>query len=166
MGGKKVDFVVGLEPDDRLRRRICHELSLHPPESGSLNQTSQPSIRHVIIFFTLETKPPSTGGEQADVLLATWGYAGFTKLHQLLDTAGRGGEPLPVMPLLSAHGHHWNLSAMRETGGENHVLGKLLLGTTETIQGIFQLIKALDLLVHWGNTEYRRWYFTNVLGLP
>ena len=164
MGGKKVDFVIGLEPEDKLRVKICQALSFQPSESRSLNQTTQPSIRNVIVFINIETKPPSTGGEKADVQLGTWGYAGFTKLHQLLETAGRGDQSLPVMPLLSAHGHDWRLSAIREVNGETHVLGKLLLGTTETIEGIFQIIEALDLLVNWGHTEYRSWYLANVLG--
>ena len=163
MGGKKVDFIIGLKPDDELREKISEVLSHQPLESRSLNQTNYSPLKHVIILINIETKPPSTGGEKADVQLGTWGYAGFTKLHQLLETAGRKEQPLPVMPLLSAHGHEWNLSAIREVDGKTHVLGSLQLGTTKTIEGIFQIIKALDLLINWGITEYRSWYLANVL---
>lgn len=41
--------------------------------------------------------------------------------------------------------------------------GKLRLGGTDTIPGVFQIIKGLSLLVEWANTDYRQWYQNNVL---
>lgn len=41
--------------------------------------------------------------------------------------------------------------------------GRLRLGGTDTLPGIFQVIKGLSLLVDWANTDYRSWYQNNVL---
>ena len=163
MGGKTVDYVIGLKPDPELKKRIKQTLALHPQLSRSLNQTPYSAIRTFIVFLSIETNPRATGGQQAEVQLATWGYSGFVKLHQLLAKNGNRDEQLPAMPMLSAHGHNWLLSALHEDGDDNKLLSTLPLGTTQTIQGIFQIIKALDLIVHWGNTEYRNWYLSKVL---
>ena len=43
------------------------------------------------------------------------------------------------------------------------VYGKLRLGGSDSLLGVFQLIKGIDVLVDWANIEYRAWYLSNVL---
>ncbi len=72
---------------------------------------------------------------------------------------------IPTMPLLSAYGDLLFLSAIREDGDKNLLLEKLLLGSTATIIGTFQIVKALDVLAKWGDTKYRDWFFKNPMGI-
>jgi len=163
MEGKKVDFVLTLRPDQELEDRIVKTLLLQPRSSRFLNQTNHEPVRIAPIFVNIETKIPNTGGQKANVQLATWGYAGFSKLHQMLHANGNGTEKVPAIPMLSAHGHDWHLAALHERGNDNLLIGRMALGTTETIQGIFQIIEALDILANWGLTEYKPWYLKNVI---
>ncbi len=165
MGGKKVDFVLTLEPDADFMRRIKKTLLLQTRERQNLNQTTCEDVRNLPIFLNIETKIPNSGGEKADVQLSTWGYAGFTKMHQLLGANGHPTDAIPAVPMVSAHGHDWHLAALQERGEENLLMGRLALGTTETIQGIFQIMKALDVLATWGHTKYKPWYLDKVIAV-
>ena len=163
MEGKMMDYTIGIAPDDALHDRIIDTLRHLPKEHQSFNQTAYQLVRFVPLIGHLETKTPATGGQKSDVQICIWGYAGFTKTQQLLEGNVYADEPIPATPMLSAHGHDGHLSALHQQGRQILLLGRLALGGKETVQGIFQIIKALDILASWGNIEYWIWYFEYVL---
>ena len=158
-----VDFAIVMVPDEALEDKIRMSLKNLPKESQSVNQTNHTPIRMTPIILNFETKPPWTGGETADVQLGTWGDAGFTKLGQMLEANNCSKEPIPTIPMVSFYGHEARLSAFQHGDRKNFLLGKMDLGSFQTIEGIFQILKALNFLVDWGNTVYRDWYFQDAI---
>ena len=158
-----VDFAITINPDDVLRERIRRTLGDKKDVDRSLNQTYARHMLYKPIVFSIETKIPFTGGEISDVQLSAWQDAWTTKISQLLEANGKAKVKIPTMPLLSIHGHDVHISAffLRET--ESQLLGKLYLGSTDTIQGIYKILKGLEILVDWSNTTYGEWFCSNVL---
>ena len=44
--------------------------------------------------------------------------------------------------------------------------GKLHIGSTRTLLGVFQIMTGLDLLVDWVAKEFRNWYKSTILTPP
>ena len=65
---------------------------------------------------------------------------------------------MPAFPALSMHGHDLRLVVYEEQETKNIMYGKMRLGGTDTITGVFQIIAAMDLLVEWAHTDYREWF--------
>ena len=158
-----VDFAISLKPDQKMRDRIKRTFDTLPSETQWLNQTDFGTTKDTPIFINVETKIPFTGGQKADLQLTGWADAGDTKLDQLLEANGKCDVKIPTTPLLSFYGHDVYLSGWHVHDAGTRLLGKFRLGSTESILGIFQILKGLDILVAWGNKEYRQWYLKNVL---
>lgn len=165
MSKKMVDFglTLNLQTDQNLKQRIRRTMTGLHHASQSLNQSDHAALQYAPIFLNVETKLPFTGGEEAEIQLGVWTSAGFNKVELLLRWNSKGDQAVPMMPGLLVYGHDWFLCAMQRTGGETLTYGKLRLGGTDSILGIFQILRALDILVTWGSTEYREWYLDNVL---
>lgn len=58
------------------------------------------------------------------------------------------------MPIFAFHENDIHLSTLYEGRKENEYPRHFHLGSTATMSSTFQLLKALDILVEWGNTEY------------
>ena len=163
MDGKIVDYALVIKPNKALEKRIKNTLKDLPKISQSVNQTNHPPVRWTPIILNIETKLPWTGGETADIQHSVWGGAGITKLDQMLATNRSSKQQIPTIPVVTFYGHCLMLSALRKGDEENHLIGKMVMGSTETIEGTFQIVKALDYLVNWGNTTYREWYFQHAI---
>ena len=159
MSSKMVDLAIYIQPDVKVKRDIRNTLRSELKEAQSVNQTMYGPLRMCPIAISIETKLPFSGGETADIQLATWAGAGLTRLRQMLPP----DEKIPTIPTLSAHGHDLHLVAFQEQADCNVMYGKLRLGSTDTLLGTFQMLKSLDILVEWASTEYRSWYFEKVI---
>lgn len=72
-------------------------------------------------------------------------------------TSDAAKKEIPPMPALSMHGHDVYLVVFHEEAERNVMYGKMQLGKTDTVTGVFQVLAALDVLVDWANTEYPEW---------
>ena len=160
---KMVDFAITLQQDQNMRDRIKKTFETLPPEAQWLNQTNFGATKDTPVFNNVETKTPLTGGQKADFQLTGWADAGDAKLNQLLEVNGKCDVKMPTTPLLSFYGHDIYLSGWHAYDTGTRPLGKVRLGSTESILGILQILRGLDILVAWGNKDYRRWYLKNVL---
>ena len=154
-----VDFAIFIRPDKDMEKNIRYALRGELKEAQSVNQTMHAPLRMCPIVISVETKLPFSGGETADVQSATWTGAGFTRTRQILPET----EEIPTMPTLLAYGHDLYLVAFQEQADSNMMYGRLRLGGSDTLLGIFQMVKALEVLVDWANTDYRSWYFDKVI---
>jgi hypothetical protein len=121
MQTKMVDFGICLNPSDDLRNRIRKHLAPLNAKYQSINQTRMASIRMTPIAISFETKIPFQGGQASDVQQAIWVGAAFARLRQIISSSHPGvpRKKLPLLPALSAHGHHLDLVAFEEQGNRN-----------------------------------------------
>ena len=162
MSGKMVDLAIYMKPDSVALQHIRNSLNHGPQDSISVNQTDFRPLRTRPIILNIETKLPFTGGETAGVQLATWVGAGLSRLRQMLPP----DEPIPTLPMLSWHGHDLTFMGIQDQGEESVIYGKLPLGSSHTVLGVFQILKAIEILAEWGNGDYKDWFFTKVVPLP
>ena len=155
MQSKKVDFAIILEPSDVLAGKIHNVLKPLPMQLRSINQSDMSSIIKRPIAFSMVAKPPFCGDEDADIQLSIWVGAGIKRLRWMMKETSRG---TPVFPALSMNGHDLFLVVFEDQGTKNVMYGKMHLGRTHTITGVFQIIAAMDILVEWANTDYREWF--------
>ena len=43
------------------------------------------------------------------------------------------------------------------------MLGPFVMGSTEDVEGTYQIVYKLNILIEWANDEYRKWFQTHVL---
>ena len=166
MQTKMVDMGICIVPSDALQKRIHRHLSTLDASHQSTNQTMMPSLRRNPIAISFEAKTPYTGGQTSDDQSSIWVGAGITRLRQIVNTHNKGAprKELPLLPALSAHGHHLDLVAFEEQLDRNVMYGKLSLGSSYTLLGVFQMINAAEILAEWADGEYTSWLEEEGLG--
>jgi len=145
------------------------------PNERTLNQ-SLGCIKNSPLFLNIELKKTQSNRDP-EVQLAIWALAGLRKmLHH--------GWPTHMpMPAIALNGHQWDCYIFFEANKNlvghlrSHLptrfvanissfqimLGPYLMGTTTSITGIWHILYRLNVLVEWGNNEYRKWFEETVL---
>ena len=111
---KMVDFAFVLQPTAAEAKAIRNILTDEAPNLDTISQTFYSPLRISPVLLNIETKLPSTGGEQAGVQLAVWSTAGLARTRLLLDKRGREKVRIPTMPMLAMHGNDLSVSFLRE----------------------------------------------------
>jgi len=185
MQSKMVDLAILLRLDPFAQTRLRNILQCSPKDSQSVNQTMQNPLREEPIAINIETKVPFSGEATADLQLAIWSGAGLLRIRGLLEMLEHAQEQIPTLPMLSLHGHDLHLSAIQERTDLNvrlaspllyvyllkltfvqRVYGKLRIGSTDSILGIFQVIAGFEVLIDWANTDLRKFYEEKILAGP
>ena len=122
----------------------------------SINQTPMASIRRNPIAISAETKRPFCGDESSDIQLSVWTAAGIERLLDM--KTDKKINKMPVFPAVSIHGHDVHLTVFERQEDRNVMYGRILIGGTNTIRGIFQIIAMWEVLADWANGEYRQWF--------
>lgn len=115
---KMVDFAIVLHPDDGLTSAL--PLTGRYIDGGvqSFNHTRYGPLTNKPIVVSIETKPEGESLREAEVRLAVWVAAHFTRLRGLLDESMVETTDLPWLPLLIAQGPQWYfLFASRSAAG-------------------------------------------------
>ncbi|KAH0182534.1 hypothetical protein KCV03_g10291, partial [Aureobasidium melanogenum] len=113
-----VDFAIVFRPDDRLTSAL--PLTGRYIDGGvqSFNHTRYGPLTNKPIVVSIETKPEGESLREAEVQLAVWAAAHFTRLRDLLDESKAETTDLPWLPLLIAQGPQWYfLFASRSAAG-------------------------------------------------
>jgi len=149
-----------LIPSDPTKDKIVELLKPRPREEQSINQTL--TVKQRPIAISIKTELPFCGDESTDIKLSIWVGAGIEKLKGMLDgkadNACASRSKIPAMPALSMHGHDLYMVVLETQETRNVMYGKMRLGGTDTILGVFQIIAAIDILVEWAHNEYREWF--------
>ena len=169
MQSKMVDYAIVIKPSREfssdasqcLHSRIIEKLR---PEKGgaSINQTASEWVRFKIIAVNIETKRGTVDEDRAHVHLGTWITAHFARLRRLtsFDTE------FPSLPVLSVQGKRWLLMiATMKSNGRIDLIEDFMLGETDSVAGVYQVMTALRRLAQWVNDEYRPWFEREVLGM-
>lgn len=153
MDAKIVDFVMILDYLDQDAEKQVIESCRHQV-TDSINHTSMTFIRYSPIAVSIETKRGAVEEYTANVQLALWVYAHFAKLKTFIP-ANRH-HTIPHLPLVKVLGHQWFLQLAKPSGSRSEIViyGDLLLGSTSSMLGVFQVVAAVRRLARWVGNEY------------
>lgn len=77
---------------------------------------------------------------------------------QLVAPTVPGLAALPILPLILVQGHTWTLKFYQSNGERELVVyGQRVLGSTETVVGVYQIVEAVGRLARWAHDDYRPW---------
>ncbi|KAL8953319.1 MAG: hypothetical protein Q9222_000813 [Ikaeria aurantiellina] len=152
---KMVDWTLALDPDNEDEDIIDTAFNTMNCGECSLNQSSS-YIRKSALFTDFELKKPHPGSDPG-VQLALW------ESGALLKKRWHGWDTSLPMPGVFVDGYVWHWCLFVAVGKGLVMLGPFLMGTTETVVGIWQIIYRLNILVNWGTTTYKQWLRDNVM---
>ncbi|KAF4892660.1 hypothetical protein CGCVW01_v014211 [Colletotrichum viniferum] len=170
---KRVDFCVFLKQDTPALRDAAKKSPIK-----SVNHTDYPALLSRPIFFSIETK--DSGDKWTDAvnqmtvwLAAHWDFLDDQVLRaQGVDTSGGSGPKtsaaalsgLVFLPGIIVQGHDWHFVAVtRSADGRTQYWDKTQIGTTQSIEGIYKVVAALQMLGCWAQDVYLPWLQRAVL---
>lgn len=166
---KKVDFCVYVK---EISPELDAAILASPAES--INHTDYPGLLRRPIGLSIETK--ITGHEWAKAVnqIAVWLIAQWDILDDLAGSSGSSratpraspaaAAGLSFLPGIIVQGHEWWFMAVtRKPDGATEFWSKTLIGSTTTMQGIYQISAVLQLLGRWIETEYWPWFQAAIL---
>lgn len=172
---KKVDFCIVL----------CHA---HPKITDiitdlgeSINHTNHDAYTKTPIAISIETKGLAADQDEAILQLATWLSAHFSRLRALFmrQQSRAGGEnnwdaaveELCFLSAIMVFQHEWYLvAATLEPEGQDgqrqrlKMRRKVLLGSTQNIEGICEVLYGVRRLAMWAEDTYWPWFRRYALG--
>ncbi|OJD12268.1 hypothetical protein AJ78_07112 [Emergomyces pasteurianus Ep9510] len=123
---------------------------------------------------SVEVKSPDGSGYASSLQLVTWLAAGLQQLKELREQAILASEQAAASeegPLhsfgISVVGHHWLLFVAVKNDddeGDVNVYGPSNMGDTLSCEGILRIIRMLQWLKEWGETQYWPWLVKNFFG--
>ncbi|KAF4311403.1 hypothetical protein GTA08_BOTSDO13108 [Botryosphaeria dothidea] len=157
---KMVDYAIYLCPERaRIKQSIDGLLQRQPLGLQSVNQTRYDSLRHRPIAISIETKTPDASEEQAKVQLTVWASAQLNRLRMLSP-----GVQLLVLPLVFVSGPSWHLLfASMDPNGSLRLYGKLDMGETRSLPGLYKLLASLRRLAAWVEHDFKDWFVAGIL---
>ncbi|KAK1761613.1 hypothetical protein QBC33DRAFT_502502 [Phialemonium atrogriseum] len=146
-------------------------LSQHPSEHNNPNDSlsHSPDIllpcSHIQLSdgaptplaVSIETKSLRADGIGGPSQLANWVRAHFRHLALLVERAG-GGVPLPVLPVVFVYGASWRVDFAERRDGKTVIYESVVVGSTKTLQGCYQVRAALVRLGEWVDKEFGEWW--------
>jgi hypothetical protein len=153
-----VDLSFYIHRNAKLEKKILERCQAK--KIRSITQTMAEYARFTPLSVSIETKRGAIGEGEAHIQLALWVSAHYAKLRQLTEK----GTQMPWLPLLKVQGHDWKFLLAEHVDVEQIVILKeVRVGSTDSIQGIFQVIAALRRLARWTDEVYRPWFDKYVL---
>ncbi|KAM3506634.1 hypothetical protein MY11210_007482 [Beauveria gryllotalpidicola] len=168
---KKVDFCLYIDPQHdaaapatifkpaaaRVRDVLPHRI---------LNFTDFTPLEDRFIAVSIETKKPSESFNAAQLQLGVWDMARWSLLRRLRsmqageETGGNAAADagLPAfIPGVIVQGHHWYLVVTTAEGGRTVLWQQLLIGSTSSSRGVYQIVRTLQHLGDWARDVHWPW---------
>lgn len=182
LGRKAVDYSINLvtqqdavndgDVEDGLGCSIRELLTCIPPERATINQTMYGPVRFNPAGVSIETKAKSASDGRAQ--LSVWIAAWLQQMRYLravsADPEGNAWEsseiykePIQIkMPLIATKGM-WHLYLAADTRDKIVVSSLFSIGDTDSLVGIYNLIKSLRILALWVKGPFREFMCTQIL---
>lgn len=109
------------------------------------------------LAVSIETKSLRADGIGGPSQLANWVRAHFRHLALLVERGG-GGVPLPVLPVVFVYGASWRVDFAERRDGKTVIYESVVVGSTKTLQGCYQVRAALVRLGEWVDQEFGEWW--------
>lgn len=160
VASKMVDYAIYLSPEHAGIKQSVHGLLQRQPLGlQSVNQTRCDSLRHRPIAVSIETKTPDAEEEEAKVQLIVWAAAQLNRLRMLNPAA----DAL-FLPLVYISGPSWYLLfASMDPDSSFRLYGKLDMGETRSLTGVYKLLASLRRLAAWVEQEFKDRFVANIL---
>jgi hypothetical protein len=116
--GKKVDYVLFIDPDGQDSQQGAHEAVQTLREKlqeNSINHSSFPPLRERPVTVSIETKRGGDHEQKARLQMGVWQASQWKLLSEL---AGAGLEELPLIPGIVVQGHQWRFVATSRRDGK------------------------------------------------
>ncbi|KAL8855499.1 MAG: hypothetical protein Q9178_007853 [Gyalolechia marmorata] len=149
---KMVDYALVIKPSVKMEGQIRSRMRTLKLKSLSASHAEYMRFEPCASF--METKRGPEGGDKGHVQLGTWIGTNFNKLKQMVGNDAN----LPAIPLLISYGHNWNLMIAQMKDNELLLLSDRMLGSTNTLLGIYQVLAAIRRLAKWADEQYRPWF--------
>ncbi|KAH7009956.1 hypothetical protein EDB80DRAFT_838956, partial [Ilyonectria destructans] len=176
---KKVDFCISVEPENDESLKATTATSTQPAilrfrdtlPDRILNFTDFAPLEKRPIALSIETKKPSEGFDSAKLQLGVWQMAHWSFLRYLAErpiaeaqAEAEGGEKTdgsiklpPFIPGIIIQGHDWHLNFTTSEGEQTLFWQKVLIGSTSSAKGVYQIVHILQVLRQWVKDEYWPW---------
>ncbi|RYC64079.1 hypothetical protein CHU98_g2128 [Xylaria longipes] len=172
-GTKMVDFCLALEPEPEaptpastpVTRRSIRNLRART-HGSTVNHTDFYPLRDKPVVMSAESKKPGEGLLEAQTQVGVWQAAQWSLLErQRGDKRRKGGSSIPFLPALFIQGAQWSFAATTRQGEQTLLWTQQSIGATDSVLGIFQIVRALRHIALWSATVYWPWYQGEVLGI-
>ena len=133
----------------------------------SVNQTTAQHVRFLPLSVAMETKAGAISEPDALVQLSLWATSHYKKLRQLC----LSDATLPILPMVVMQGNEWKLLIASPTDPLEPnrdgivIYEHQLLGSSSSIFGVYQIVKAVRRLARWSVDEYQPWFNQHILGI-
>lgn len=154
---RMVDWCFCLQVDRQDLLDILSSANDTPDRLRSLNQTfsflcDYPIIFEVEVKKTYQVRDPL-------VQLAVWASGGLLKKRAM-----DWDRSMP-MPGITVEGHGWQMYLFFESGERLIMMGPVEFGSTASLDGTWQIMHHLQILMEWGTTgPYFHWFQDQILG--
>lgn len=189
---RRVDFCLCLKPQ-RTAASVAEALSqvAQSTQHFSVNHTDYTPVAANPITLNIETKRTGEDWQAALEQISTWMTSQWRCLDELgrstnrnfphastsFDTLSQKDKVnLEFLPGIIIQGHDWIfVAATRGQGGatsepqlqgerfEVLIWSKIFIGSTDTLQGIYQIVAVLQRLAAWSLDTYWPWFQQNIL---
>ncbi|OQN95429.1 hypothetical protein B0A48_18486 [Cryoendolithus antarcticus] len=152
-GSKKADFAIVLRLAEHRHRALAH------CGIKSLNQTTYAPLRAAPIVVNIETKLEGQNWDDAQHQWTIWVAAQIAQINILLTEAGHGPDQVSLLPfpLFITQGPDW-FFLVAEAGDPIVLWSKVLIGSTTSLLGTYQVVAALQWLMHWAQNVCLAWW--------
>ncbi|KND86218.1 hypothetical protein TOPH_09160 [Tolypocladium ophioglossoides CBS 100239] len=170
---KKVDFCIYIEPEIDFSWA-----STSPSSIASFRDTLPGRVFNFTDFvpldqrpiaLSIESKKPSEGFDSAKLQLGVWQMAHWAFLRHLVEKRSAQVKAadcavdarsygLPIfIPGIIIQGHDWHLIITTLEGQQTLFWQKVVIGSTSSSKGIYQIIRTLHILRQWASDTYWPW---------
>lgn len=154
-----------------LAKAIKQEVYSQPPGCQSINQTTYTPLLCRPIGVSIETKADGAN-EEGRIQLAIWVAAWHQRISHFLDKRRgrytgmeevddrdrdtRDGKVI-TLPVLLIVEHSWVLSFVCDRGDKLEIVGRMPLGDTSSLLGLYTLLAVVRELGSWIEGPFRSW---------
>ncbi|KAF4969890.1 hypothetical protein FSARC_2967 [Fusarium sarcochroum] len=162
---KRIDFCLFLDVTEHSLLETAIEAKVESSQHDSINHTETPWLSRFPISIGIETKKTGEDWHTALEQMTIWMSAHWKRLQDLTGQV----DSLPFLPGIIVQGHDWYFVASTlgglVDGKQRQVLiwNKVLIGSTEGLQGICQIVAVLQYLTKWVVEVYYPWLQSAVL---
>ncbi|KAG8413152.1 hypothetical protein J3459_015719 [Metarhizium acridum] len=166
---RRIDFCICISPRRKsaLSSAICHVAK--QSDHFSINHSDYPPLIARPIGVSFEAKLPGSDWQPAIEQLSAWMGGHWMRISELNQSADDIAD-LQYLPGIIIQGHDWHfIAATRGPEVKKHkrrqiiIWNKILIGSTDTMQGICQIVVVLQRLAKWCHESLLTWLLDTVL---
>ncbi|KAI0192875.1 hypothetical protein EV127DRAFT_336159 [Xylaria flabelliformis] len=151
---KIIDFAMVLRPD-RDDRRI--DFFLDTLDHPTFNQSNYYTLEYMPTGVFIVADPHGGKYNETKVQLGIWLASWFDRVSRFPCYDPDDPLPPPDIPLIIIRKQIWELWFGFNQDSEYEICGPIIIGSTDQLLKLYQLLAVLRVLVQWMATDFRKW---------